>query len=254
MQTFARFSFIASILLTFTSTGCDDYEVADLGDLSFRSAPWSKVICTLGTSDRCYAKTPFSPELLHPVVSRCDLQELVDADQLLPTTDGWFYACDPDGKPSTFQDVLCFYDSYTSVVCYGGSGGWYAKVEPSCAPTTFVHPAWVAAGCSYDLNPGPHEYDSVKIDPYGPTWLARAIDGADAVTVVQECSVRDGVTAENPLSCNWDVGKPCCSCDEDGILSCVAFDYAYECPAGTSTAVMACDEIGGDTTTDTTEG
>jgi hypothetical protein len=247
-----RFSttlFIATISLP----ACDDHEVTEYGDLSVRSAPWAKVICTLGTSDRCYAKTAASPELLHPVVSRCELQRLADTGILAPTTEGWFYACDPGGKPDTFQDVLCFYDSNTSVVCYGGSGDWYTKVKPSCAPTTFTHPAWVAAGCSLDLNPGPHEYDSVMIDPNGPTWLARAVDDSDAVMVSQECAVNGGTSAAHPLSCSWDVGKPCCSCDENGTLSCVAFDSPFECPVGTNTTTMACEQPEGEST-DTTDG
>jgi hypothetical protein len=227
----------AAVLLTLAFTACDADTVPND---TFRSAPWSKVVCTLGTSDRCYAKTSSSPELLHPVVSRCDLQVLVDADELTPTADGWFYACDPGGKPTTFDDVLCFYDSFTSVVCYGGSDDWYTKVEPSCTPTTFTQPAWVAAGCSFDLDPGPHQYDSVMIDPYGPTWLARAVDDYDAVTVVQECSVQGGASAANPLACSWSESQPCCACDEFGILACLAFDFPYECPAGTSTAIMAC--------------
>jgi hypothetical protein len=255
MQTFARFSFIASILLTFTSTGCDEAEVAEHSDLSFRSAPWSKVVCTLGASDRCYARTAQSPELLHPVVSRCDLQELVDAGEIEPTTDGWFYACDPGGKPTTFQDVLCFYDTNTSVVCYGGSGGWYSKVEPTCAPNVYTASAWPTGAC--DANgPGVMEYESVRVNPSGPVWLGRADNDEDAFAVVPSCHVPVGDMNEaaNPLSCKWVESQPCCSCDEYGILSCVAFDTGYECPIGTSTTVMACDEIGGDTTTDTTEG
>ena len=247
MQKINQFYFLLSVSLA----GCFE---PTLSEDEFRTSAWTKVICTLGTADRCYAEPIYSRDLLHPVVSRCHLQELVDAGELEPTTDGWFWACDPGGKPSTFIDVLCFYDSNTSVVCYGGSRGWYAEVTPACAPSTFTHNAWVAAGCSLDLDPGPHEYDSVMIDPYGPTWLARAVDGDDAVMVVQPCAVKNGVNAAHPLSCDWDGGLPCCSCDEDGVLSCVGFDYDFVCPTGTSTTVMACDQPGGTDTTDTTEG
>jgi hypothetical protein len=243
LQTIA---FLAPLLL-----GCDADPAVSADHL--RSSSWVDVICTFGTADRCYAKSSGSPKLMHPVVSRCHLQERVDAGELLPTTDGWFWDCDQGGKPSTFEDVLCFYDSNTSVVCYGGSRGWYAEVRPSCVPTTFTHPAWVAAGCSLDLDPSPHEYDSVMIDPLGPTWLARAVDGPDAVAVVQECAVPPGNVAAHPLSCDWVSEQPCCSC-EDGLLVCVGFDYEYECPSGKSTAVMACERPSEDLSMTTTAG
>jgi hypothetical protein len=95
----------------------------------------------------------------------------------------------------------------------------------------------------------------VMIDPYGPTWLARAVNGADAVMVIQECAAPLGAIAgAHPLSCDWSSGPPCCSCDENGILNCVGFDYPYVCPTGTSTTVMACEQPGGTDTTDTTTG
>jgi hypothetical protein len=243
----------AAVLLTLAFTACDADTVPND---TFRSAPWSKVICTLGTSDRCYAQTSVSPELLHPVVSRCDLQVLVDADELTPTADGWFHTCDPGGKPITFQDVLCFYDSFTNVICYGGSNGWYSKVEPACAPNTYSLAAWPTGAC--DLNgPGVMEYESVLVNPSGPVWLGRADNDEDAFAVVPSCHVPAGDmnAAANPLACSWSESQPCCACDELGILTCVSFDFPYECPAGTSTTVMACDQPGGeDTTTDTTDG
>jgi hypothetical protein len=247
-----HFSFI---LFTLNFMACDDGDdIAGVEELSFRSAPWSKVVCTLGTSDRCYARTTFSPELLHPVVSRCDLQALVDAGELIPTADGWQYACDPGGKPITFQDELCFYDSNTSVVCYGGSGGWYTKVEPTCATNPYSVPAWPTGAC--DVNgPGTMEYESVLVNPSGPVWLGRADNDEDAFAVVPSCHVPVGDmnAAANPLACNWVESQPCCSCNESGILTCVAFDSPYVCPAGTSTTVMACDDSNAGTT-DTTDG
>ena len=245
-RTFRSFAF--SLTATLSLSGCDTEPAKP--DTEFRSTPWSEVVCTLGTSDRCYSKTAESPELLLSVVSRCDLQELVDAGELTPTTDGWFYSCDFGGRPESFTDVLCFYDSFTSVVCYGGSGGWYTMVEPACAWNEYTVTAWVSGGCSPDLDPGPHEYDSVMISPNGPLWLARAVDGMDAVMVVPRCHVPVGAmnVPASPLSCNWDGGQPCCWCDDLGILSCVAFESGgYSCPAGTSTSVMACADSGSDT-------
>jgi hypothetical protein len=244
---------LTTLAVLFGVLGCDA-ETPEHDNLSFRSAPWSKVVCTLGTSDRCYTRTKFSPELLHPVVSRCDLQALVDAGELTPTTDGWQYTCDPGGKPITFQDELCFYDTNTSVVCYGGSGDWYVKVEPTCAPNAYTASAWPTGAC--DVNgPGVMEYESVLVNPSGPVWLGRADNDEDAFVVVPSCHVPVGDMNEaaSPLSCNWDVGQPCCSCDESGILACVSFDVLFECPAGTSTTVMACEQSD-DGTTDTTDG
>ena len=218
----------------------NEVDAADDSDDALRSSAWAKVVCTLGAHDRCYAKTSESPELLLPVVSRCALQARVDSGDLVPVSGGWYWACDPGGKPTTFEDVLCFGSGAPPVQCFGGSGGWYTEVEPSCRATEYVDPAWNATGCADNPDLGVHVYDSVNLSPNGPTWWARAVDGYDAVHVVQPCAIPEAVAAASPYECAWDGAQPCCSCDAEKLMTCVAFDANYECPAGTSSNLMTC--------------
>lgn len=205
----AKQTSILSVAFSLTLAALSGCDAEPATTIEFRSSPWSEVVCTLGSTDRCYAKTAESPELLHPVLSQCDLQELVDVGDLVPTTDGWFYTCDFGGRPESFADVLCFYDSFTSVVCYGGSGGWYVKVEPTCAPDTFTAKAWPSGSCDADGSVGPTDYDAVFVDPLGPKWLGLARNGQDRFTVVPSCHVPVGSMnmAANPFWCLGDPGS-----------------------------------------------
>jgi hypothetical protein len=200
-----------SLTLLFSATllaACDitEFDPAE-GDVpgldTFRSAEWDAVICTLGTASRCYAHSPSAEELWSPVVSWCDLQARVDEGELWPTKQGWYDECDSGGKPQTFAEVVCFHDLAVHITCFGGSGGWFTEVRPSCDLGKYEQEAWPATSCDPDQSPGIHDYDAVLVVPGGTPWWGRAVDGDDAFTVVPECKmpVTGASAATNPYAC-----------------------------------------------------
>ena len=179
---------------------CDG--VVEVADQLVPFAAWDSVICTAGPTGRCYAHSPSSKELWHSVVSWCDLYERVEYGGFVPTIDGWDYACDLDGRPETFTDVLCFHDTVAiTTVCFGGHDGWFVEVEPACAPNNYTVTPWPDGACDVD-GVGYTEYDMVLVNHAGPKWLARATDAGDAFLVIPECAVPvGGVPAGDPFSC-----------------------------------------------------
>lgn len=185
--------------------GCDADNQADGGDDGFRTVPtvaaWDEVICTYGTAERCYAHAPDAEKLWMPVVSWCDLKGRVDAGEYVKASSGWYWGCDYGGTPQTFDDVLCFNDSLTHVVCFGGSDGWFVQVEPYCATAEYDLDAWPDGTCEPDTDVGDHSFDSIKVRGGGPCWWGRVTNGTDAFYAVPECVVPTGVQAANPYSC-----------------------------------------------------
>lgn len=239
MQTH-RFPFIALVSILTAATGCDTESRADATE--FRNvpyvAPWDSVKCVYGTSSRCFAHSPSGGDTVSPVVSWCDIYGFVSNGTLTPTADGWFYGCDYDGGPETFDEAMCFYDSSTHVVCYGGSDGWYTEVTPTCVASSFVDPAWPVGTCDIDSSPGAHQYDSVLTVPGGTAWWGKASLDSDSFTAVPSCTSANGASAADPFACA-DYPDPCCSCDAEGGLVCVSLENG-ECPEGTSASTWAC--------------
>jgi hypothetical protein len=161
------------------------------------------VVCmSPNSTTRCYAQSPSGPEMMSPVVSWCELQSRLNTGEyLIQTCDGWFHECDYGGEPTSFKDVACFFDSWTHVVCFGGSEGWYTEVMPSCAPTAFTDPAWGDGTCDKDGDPGAHDFTSVSVVPDGFPWLGEATTSSDAFKIVPECAAPATYQAGNPFSC-----------------------------------------------------
>lgn len=187
-------------ILLLLAPACDAEPEPELG-LELRAAAWDEVFCATAAGERCYAHSPSAKELWSEVVSWCDLQAMVDGGELKPTASGWLWACDYGGEPQTFADVECFESSPNHVVCFGGSGGWYTRVEPSCLASPFTDPAWPAVACDPDNSPGAHSYDSVSVVPAGTPWIGRVVDGGDAFFVVPECHVSAGGFWSDPYNC-----------------------------------------------------
>jgi hypothetical protein len=244
MNTNNRLTFISSLLslLTFSIGGCDSESTSDTA--VFRDAgyvdSWNSIKCMNGTASRCFAHSAIGGDTVTPVVSWCDIHSRVQLGELAPTTDGWLDSCDPGGRPEQFDDAMCFYDSLTHVVCYGGSGGWYTEVTPTCAPNEFTQAAWPTGTCDLDGSPGNHSYDAVLTVPMGLPWGARAVLIGDAFNAVPQCMTTAGVNGESPYSCMWDDEFPCCSCDAENILTCVTENEYGKCPAGTAYEVYEC--------------
>jgi hypothetical protein len=233
-----RFTKITALFVLVISTSCVD-EVNTEFRADEHVAAWDYVKCLNGADSRCFAHSPISGETVHPVLSWCDLHNSVTVGELLPTADGWWFECD-GGRPEAFEDVLCFYDTPTHVVCYGGSNGWFTEVEPSCKPNMFVDAAWPAGTCDADSSPGAHGFAWLLTVPGGTPWLGRAQAGDDTLIAVPECMAAAGVDAADPYACTWGTEFPCCSCNADNILTCGMLDENKQCPVGTSSDHPEC--------------
>ncbi len=241
MQTINRLAFLVSMICS-TTLGCDaqgdEIDAVEFRDDSGYVAPWSSVKCLLGNASRCYAASPSGGDTVQPVVSWCDLHAKTWSGELMPTTDGWWYDCDIEGRPESFEDVICFYDTFTHVVCYGGSDGWYTAVTPSCVPNSFTAAAWPTGTCDSDSSPGAHTFGKIKTVPQGKPYWGLATEAGDSFNTVPSCMSAAGDPAADPYSCQLGTQYPCCTCDAGNAVVCVAVDEFGQCPAGTTTEHM----------------
>src|SRR5690606_38776383 len=201
-----RLTITAALAALLVIAGCDpELDTTNTELRSISPISWSSVGCmTNGGTDRCYARTDEGTDFRIPVVSACSLAAKVESGEYVETDDGWYWSCDYGRSPETFTDAMCFHDSATHGVGFGGSDGGYTKVEPYCAGAKYnvpVDPYWPETACRGGLASTYHNYDGIYVVDGGTPWWGRAANGDDAFYGSPSCAIPTLHPAGNPYDC-----------------------------------------------------